>query len=454
MRARMSVRLVALLLTAGIDACATYHRLPLPVHNNLAGEAPGGIMPLDMQRVATLAVLNNPDLNSARATLGVAQAQAFAARLLPDPRLNLSGTHPTDRVGPGDPRYPEVNAYGLELDVDLLSLLTHPAVTAGARADIQQAQLNLLWQEWQTVAQARTLFVQQSIAQERRDFLQSAQQVYQLAAQRSQRAQAAGDVTLDQSSADLAVLQDVSSRLGDAQRSLLSAQQGLRSLLGVAPEVRLPLQPLSAPEVPGRGSVQSALDLLPEHRPDLQALQAGYGSQEARVRVAVLSQFPDISVGFTRSRDNTDVHGIGGLVNLTLPLFNRGRGEIAVQQATRAQLRADYQSRLDQAEGSAWQLWQEMQQLQSQLGELQGQLPRLQQSVDAAQRAYRSAEFPAASYLTLVGSYLAAQELQATLRQALWGDSIALATVLGTQVQPPLQALRGRPALPGPMKSS
>jgi outer membrane protein TolC len=429
-------------------ACATYRDLPLPARNDLASAAPGGVMPLDMQRVATLAVLNNPDLGSARATLGVAQAQAFGARLLPDPHFNLSGTHPTDRVGAGDPRYPEVNAYGLELDVDLLSLLTHPAVAAGAHADLQQAQLNLLWQEWQTVAQARTLFVQQSIAQERRDFLQSAQQIYAQAAQRSQAAMAAGNLTLEQSSADLAVLQDVSSRLGDAQRSLLSAQQGLRSLLGVAPGVQLPLQPLNAPAIPSRSSVQSALAALPQQRPDLRALQAGYGAQQARLRVAVLAQFPDISIGFSKSRDNTDVHGIGGLVNLSLPLFNRGRGEVAIQRATRAQLRADYQARLDQAAGSAWQLWQEMQQLQTQLADLQTQLPGLQHSVDAAHRAYRAAEFPAASYLTLVGSDLAAQELQATLRQALWSDSIALATMLGTQVQPPSLALPARLAQP------
>lgn len=438
------VLLLALLCLSG---CATYHAMPLPTRSNLASAAPGGVMPLDMRRVATLAVLNNPDLNTARATLGVAQAQAFAAGLLPDPRFNFSASHPTDRIDRTDPRYPEVNAYGLELDIDLLSLLTHPAVRASARAQVQQAQLNLLWQEWQTVAQARTLYVQQSIARERRDFLRSAQRIYAQAAQRSQRAQAAGNVTLEQTSADLAVLQDVSSRLGDAERSLLSAQQGLRSLLGVTASVQLPLQPLPVPTIPSRASVESALVALPQHRPDLRALQAGYRAQEASVRVAVLSQFPDIGIGFTKSRDNTDVHALGGLVNLTLPLFNRGRGELAVQSATRAQLRADFQARLDQAAGSVWQLWDELQQLQSQLTDLQSQLPTLQRSVQEAQRAYRAGEFPAASYLTLVGSYLAAQELQATLRQSLWSDSIALATILGTQVQPPI------PGEPAPMTS-
>jgi len=118
--------------------------------------------------------------------------------------------------------------------------------------------------------------------------------------------------------------------------------------------------------------------------------------------------------------------------------LNRGRGDVALQNATRAQLRADYQARLDQTEGEVWQLWDEMQQLQGQLTVLQQQMPALQRSVDAAQRAYRASQFPAESYLTLVGSYLAAQELQATLRQNRWSDSIALAAVLGTQVQPPL----------------
>ncbi|MGH8205164.1 MAG: hypothetical protein ACRET0_03345 [Steroidobacteraceae bacterium] len=41
-------------------ACATYHRLPLPAGSNLARVSPEGLAPLDMNRVATLEVLNNP----------------------------------------------------------------------------------------------------------------------------------------------------------------------------------------------------------------------------------------------------------------------------------------------------------------------------------------------------------------------------------------------------------
>jgi outer membrane protein TolC len=247
------------------------------------------------------------------------------------------------------------------------------------------------------------------------------------------------------------VLQDVANRLGDAERSLLVAEQGLRSLLGVQPGVTLPLQPLSAPVVPSRPDVQSAVAQLPERRPDLRALQAGYRAQEARVRLAVLTQFPNLTIGLTKARDATDTHSIGGLVNITLPLFSRGRGPVAIQRATRAQLRADYQARVDEAVGVVWRLWDEMRQIQGQLSALQGQLPLLQHSVEVAERAYRAAEFPAASYLTLVGSYLAAQELRATLMQQLWSDSIALAAVLGTQVQPSAQPLaRAQPPAASP----
>lgn len=430
------VRLGSGVAAAMLTACAMYHRVPLPEGSNLARESPGGVAPLDMDRVATIAVLNSPALQSARASFGVAQAQAFAAGLLPDPHFSFTAEHPYDHVLPGDPRYPEYNTYGLELDIDLVALLTHSSVRESVRGDLRSAQLQLLWQEWQTVAEARTLYVEQSIAAERHGFLAQAQQVYSLAAQHSQSAQAAGNATLEQTSADLAVLQDVSSRLGDAERSLLTAQQGMRALLGIDPSVMLPLQPLPAPQVPARADVQAGLALLMRRRPDLIALQAGYSAEEARVRTAILSQFPNVVIGFTKARDNSNVHSYGGVVNLNLPLFNRGRGPIAIERATRAQLRADYQARVDQAQSDVWRLWDELQQLQRQLTALEQQLPALQRSVDAAERAYRAAEFPAASYLTLIGSYLAAQELRATLTQNLWSDSIALATVLGTQVQP------------------
>lgn len=426
------------LLAAAAAGCASYAPRPLPRASELAASVgPRGVPPLDMNAVATLAVLNNPDLTAARATMHVAAAQAFAAGLLPDPQLSYSGDYKMDHaIPPTDPRYPEYDAYGLGLSVDLQALLTHSSLEAAAGAAYEQTRLDLLWQEWQTVAEARTLYVEQSIAAERLAFLAPAEQIYAQELERSRLALAAGNATLEQTSAALAVLIDVRTRRGAADRSLSQARHALRALLGVRPDVSLPLSSLAAPELPARAAVQSALARLAESRPDLRALQAGYRAQEAKLRAAVLSQFPDVSIGITRARDVSDVHTTGFGVTLTLPLFDRGRGNIAIQSATREQLRAEYLARLDQAVADSWRLWEQARLLDGQLRGLDRRLPPLRASVESARRAFQTGNFPAASYLTLVESYLGAEAIRLDLLQDLWSDSIALATVLGTQVEP------------------
>lgn len=432
---------LATALTA-LVGCATYSPQPLPQRDDLADRlaanaAPHGPAPLDMNAVATLAVLNNPDLKAARATMHVAAAQAFAAGILPDPQFNVSADHPNDHVvSPRDPRYPEYDAYGFGLAIDLRALLTRASTRAAADAAYAQAQADLLWQEWQTVAEARTQYVAQSIAAARTAFLAPAADQYALAAAHSERALEQANVTLEQAGADQAALAAIRTQQGVAQRATLQAEQALRTLLGLRPDVTVPLQPLTPPVMPDRAQIAAAVERLPQARPDLRALQQGYGSQEAQVRISVLSQFPNIVVGITRARDVSDVHTTGATVSLDLPLFDRGRGQIAIQRATRAQLRAEYQARLDQASADIWHLWNEMQELHTELGDLDQRLPSLHRSVDNTQRSFAAGNLPGANYLALINAYLAVQGSRFDLLQNLWNDSIALAAVMGTQVQP------------------
>ena len=419
----------AFCLLAG--GCASYSRLPLPVKPDLAASlSASGPQPLDMNAVATLAVLNSPELKAARAKAQVSEAQAFAAGLLADPQISGSIDSPTDR-GQG-----YINAYGLGLSLDLQGLLTHAAKKGAANAARDQARLGLLWQEWQSIAQARMLYVQLVLDADKVQFLGAAQQTYTAQAERSGRALQAGDTTVDQAGADLALLSDISIQAGTAQRAALQTQQSLHALLGVAPEVPLSLQPLGAPRLPERADIDVALARLPQSRPDLAALQAGYRSQEAAVRKAVLAQFPMISFGVSKSRDTGNVRSNGLAMTLSLPLFDRGRGEIAIQSATRAQLRAEFQARLDLSAGVVWRLWAELQELQGELAKLGERLPQLQGNVEGAQRAYVAGDFSATAYYTLYNAYLTARSASLDLTQLLWNDSIALSAELGTQLAP------------------
>ncbi len=284
----------------------------------------------------------------------------------------------------------------------------------------------------------RALYAQACIATARRNYLAQAEPYYAQVALDAQRAQQRADASAEDANAQLALLVDVRTRLGTADRAALQAGQQLRSLLGLSPVAPLPLGKLSSPVLPARGELQRATQRLAARRPDLLALQQGYRVQESQLRAAVLAQFPDISLGPpTHARDVSDVHTWGGALTLSLPLFDRGRGNLAIQRATREQLRVEYQARLDEAIGNTWQLWSELQQLDAQRRTLEAQLPQLHSSAEAARHAWQRGDLAAAGYLSFVSAYLDALDTRAELMQSLWNDSIALAAELGTQAQPP-----------------
>ena len=419
--------------------CQTYSPAPLPQKTDLAERFPlPAQQPLDMNAVATVAVLNNPDLRAARAKAGVADAQAFAAGILPNPQLTSELVFPTNQGPEGG------TGYALGLAYDIQALIIQPARVAAAQAARDQARLSLLWQEWQTVAQARTLYVQGVTAADKRALFAAAEEKYAMQADRSATALQNHDVTFDQAGTDLAALLDARSQLRTAERTATQAEYNLRTLLGVAQNVAVPLQPIGSPDIPDRPTVEAALAKVAQLRPDLRALQGGYESQEQNLRQAVLAQFPSLSLGVTRLTDTPgDTSSYGSVIHafsigasLNLPLFDRNQGNIAIQNATRAQLLAEYQARLDQTTGDAWRVWDEMQQLNAAIKDIEARLPELQMAAEDAERAYMTGDLPALTYVALQSAVLNRQSELADLRQSLWNDAIALGSILGTQVEP------------------
>lgn len=438
MRRRQLTRAADIAIVGGVTAlllagCATYAPVPLPDKVDLAERLPGQpVQPLDMDAISTVAVLNNPDLRAARRKSGIAEAQAFAAGILPNPDL-------TANLDPASGGGSEVIGYGLGISYDIKALFIQPARQAAANAARDEARLTLLWQEWQTVAQARTLYVQRINAAEKRELFANLQERYATQADRSGRALQAGDATFDTAGIDLAALLDARSQLRTAERTGSQADYQLRTLLGIAPQVELPLQPLMSPPIPDRAALDAALAKVAQTRPDLRALQLGYESQEQTLRQSVLAQFPSLSLGVSRASDTTNVHTISLGATLNLPIFDRNQGDIAVQTATRAQLLAEYQARLDQTTGDAWKLWTEMQELATAIKEIQDHVPELQTASENAERAYQAGDLPALTYVTLQSAVLNRQSELSDLRQSLWNDAIALSSVLGTQIQPAIE---------------
>ncbi len=438
-RSGLFLMLCALALTAG---CATYQARPLPDEPALAtslgalrtsaGASKSGperrrfdvADGLDLTEVGTLAVLNNPDLRAQRARLALAGAQAFAAGLLPDPQLSVGLDKPTgDTAG-------LVNALSLGLGYDLIPLLTRQSRLDATHRGEDKVRLDLLWQEWQVIQRARMLAVRLGLEQQRLQLLHTMQALYQQRYQRSARALDAGDLTLDVNGTDLTALIDTFSQINQLEQTHNQTRHDFNLLLGLAPEVDVPLAPLTPPAPVDADLVHTRLRQLPRLRPDLLALQAGYASQEASLRAAVLAQFPSLGIGVNRARDTGDVETIGLSVNLTLPLFSGNRGAIAVASATREQLRAEYRARLARTHMDVDRLLRLQALLQRQQQRLRQYLPRLQTLVERARRAYTRGDIQALTFLNMESTWVNKRLEQISLEQTSWENRIALEALL------------------------
>lgn len=429
---------------AGLAGCATFHPLPLDTRSGLRDVADihvsAASMPtpelrahafdpangLDVVEVAMLAVANDPQLKVERDRAGVAHAQAYAAGLLPDPQLNYEH----DRPAAGSP--PETTtAYTAGLAFDLGNLVTRSARVKSARADAREVDLDLLWSEWQAIAEARTLFDRAHFLRERVARLERERTALAPLRSAITRALHAGDLTYDVAGAGLSAAAEVASQLAEAQRQLHQAERDLHDLLGL--DSAVPLHLTGAPFAidPDEIEVRQALTDMAERRPDLLALRAGYRAQDEKLRAAILAQFPAITVGFVKARDNGNISSNGLSVSLSLPLFDGNRGNIAVERATRRQLHDEYSARLLTDHNDVQRLLRDLQTDRALDAALAAHAAQLATARAAAESNYAAGRLAWPTYLAIRANSLSADIALLTLEQDTHETAIALDALVG-----------------------
>jgi len=294
---------------------------------------------LDPDAVAVIAVIANPDLKARRERAGVSDAQLFAARLLPDPVFSIGG----NPVLSGPDPFVDIAS---SLALDLNALRTRGVTIAAARGAADQVHLDLAWAEWQTAGQAR-LQAARILGLERSAALAA---ITRSAADsmltRTLRAAGRGDLAADQSNSARAADFDAQDRQRVLDRDLAAARLELAKQLGLPPATTLRLAPATLP-APALDA-EALFALARQRRTDLKALEAGYASEEATLRKAVLDQFPTLGLTVNGNRDSAGNTLVGPAISFTVPLWNRNRGGIAIERATRAALKAEYDARLFQ----------------------------------------------------------------------------------------------------------
>ena len=334
--------------------------------------------PLTPNALAVLAVLRGPDLIAARAKAGVAGAQSFAARLLPDPTLTLGY----------DYRYagPDMfNGLLAQLGLDLNALRTRRVAAEAAHAAGEQVRLDIAWAEWQAAGAVRLQGVRITALTAALNLDRASAATTTVRLDTSLRATGRGDIGGDAVETRRLAALDARDRASIDARDLAAARFELNRLLGLPAETKLLLAP--APPVMPPPPAATLDTLARSARLDLQALQAGYRVQEAAVHRAVLDQFPALTLSINSARDTADNRTIGPSLAFTAPIWNHNRGGIAVATATRAQLGAEYTARLAHTTADIAAAAALVEAALRQRGELAPAIPALAQFAAASRRA-------------------------------------------------------------------
>lgn len=418
-----------------IAGCASYEPSPLPRESGLSistdalvrtlADAPSVVIAngVSMNEAAVIAVVTNPDLVAQRKRLGVAEAQIFSTRLLPDPQISLGREKPTG----DDPAL--VDARTASRNYDLLALLTRSSNIRSQKLAGEQVRLEVVWQEWQVAQNTRLLFVRERAESLKLALLKAAVENFEKRRSMSHKALAEGNLTVEQASPDLTALLDAGSQLYQLQQQHTQTSHDLRALMGLVPDstldlVELPTAPASKPL-----DASAILPGLANRRPDLLALQAGYASQEARVRTAVLRFFPALVLGAVRANDTSSIYTSGINLSFALPLFTGNRGEVRVERATRERLRAEYQARLAQTQIDVSRLSSEQVILDERRTFLHKYIPELRRMAEESSKAYAARDIDALVYLNVKFTLINKRMELIDLEQSLWEIAIALDTI-------------------------
>ena len=436
-------RASAAALAFSLAACATYRPDPLgpgtaaltpPVKSVLAQQtaaidrpylkpAPVDLgKPLDFNAVALVAVVANPDLRAQRVRAGVAEAQVFDARLLPDPALTFG----FDQVLAGPDPFPNLLA---SVAQELNALRTRHVRVEGARAAARQVRLDLAWAEWQTAGQARIQAVRiRSLARVlaiSTDRNSSARDLLE----RMLRAAGRGDIGGEQVQAARIAALDAAEQLRAAQKDSSTASFELAKLLGLPPGTSIILAEPPLPPAPP--SAEQLFRTAQGQRLDLQALRAGYASQEAAVHLAVLEQFPALNLTIIATRDTTGNKLVGGTVDFTLPAWNRNRGKIAIETATRSALKAEYEARVFQTRAEIGAAVGAIELAWRQRAQLQADLPGLRRFADASARAAERGDIALSAAQAARDALRDKELLLVQVEQAIAEETIALELLTG-----------------------
>ena len=388
---------------------------------------------LSIAEATTIAVIANPELRAVRSQRGLASAQALQAGILRNPELVVGIDAPAFGAISGTR-----NAVHLGVSWEITALIARDAYVHASEAHVREVDLDVAWQEWRTAIEARLQWRRLAASDRELAAAKASEDDLRTIADTLERAASSHDATTVEASSARSALDEAVLARSTLERERDRAKRALARVLGLRADASITLQTSASigDQVADRDALAGG---LADHRLDLLAFTLGYASQEERLRAAVLARIPRITLDVGIARDPSDVGTAGASLAIALPVFDRAQGRIAIESATRDELREEYAARVFGAHSELDDAFAELAFARGALASAEGTLPHLEQLVATYRTALSQHLVDVPSVYVAVNA-LNARRLDVLHRRQEIGDLVTKIELASGQLAPNIPA--------------
>ena len=292
----------------------------------------------DLHLLTLTAFYYHPDLDTARAVWGVAEAGKITAGQRPNPSFRFAPEHHSDTAG--GTLSPWTLGFNLDIPIETAGKRGYRIARAEKLSDA--ARLSIAGVAWRVRSRLESRFFDLYAATEIEPLLQREVTVRSEIVTLLEKRLSAGGASLPDVTRARLALERTRLLLMGARKHLAEAHVALASALGVPREaadgIKISFLIEASPSLP------SAQDLRRQaltNRSDILALLSDYEAAEAALRLDIAKQYPDVRLGPGYEWDQGDNRWSLGF-SVTLPLFNHNQGPIAEAEARRKETAARF----------------------------------------------------------------------------------------------------------------
>ncbi|MCC9601929.1 TolC family protein [Stieleria sp. JC731] len=355
---------------------------------------------LTEDEAVAIALWNNAALGELLARLGISRAQLYEAGLFSDPQLVL--------LLPVGPKQLEFTAYQA---IDEIWL--RPIRRRAAELDLCQLAKQMIQNGLNTARDVRLAHANLVLAQRQmalsEESLSLRDSIQGLANQRLD----AGDISELEANTTRIDSLTAKAMAASAVHDVVLAQEQLRTLLGVDLPNDQILAVGESDELIQSTDKEAMVQLALSMRPDLRAVEIRKAAACRRLELAK-KQFMRLEGGYDANGSGKNGFESGPAFRMTLPIFNRNRGQVAIAEAAVEQVDRQYAALRDQIELEVRTAMTQLDQANEQVKLFdQEVLPALREAQELSRRNYENGGVPYFLVLQTTTQFVDAQQRRA-----------------------------------------